>query len=201
VTTATLTIRARRVPRPAWLLLVPLALVLVYVGTNVAASIAQNSLETRWAAAVRDARGLTPAQLAQRRPNIGDPVARLVIPSISLDAVVVEGAAAAQMRRGPSHVPASPLPGADGQSVILGNRFGFGSFFADVNRLVPGDRIGVQTLADDMNFVVISVDVVPVERLDVGSEGTRPRLILVASAGRFGGGDRIVITAGPETTS
>jgi sortase A len=196
---ATIALRARRrVPRTAWLTLVPVALVLVYVGTNVAASLAQNGLEARWARAVASARGLSAAQLAHRSARVGDPVARLVIPSMSLDAVIVEGATPAQMRRGPAHLPASPMPGIDGRSVIIGNRFGFGGFFADIDRLKPGDRIGTQTLATQMNFVVLSVDVMPVDRLDVGSEGTRPHLVLIASAGRFGGGDRIVVTAVPE---
>lgn len=199
---ATVALRARRrVPRAAWLALLPLALVLLYVGTNVAASLAQHGLEARWARAVSRARGLSVAQLAHQRARVGDPVARLVIPSMSLDAVVVEGATPAHMRRGPAHLPGSAMPGIDGRSVILGNRLGFGGFFADIDRLKAGDRIGIQTLATQMNFVVLSVEVVPVDRLDVGSEGTRPQLVLVASAGRFGGADRIVVTSIQEATS
>lgn len=171
------------------------ALLLAYVGTNVSASLAQRSLERKWEDAVAAARGLTPAEIAARTPAVGDPVGRLRIPALGLDAIVIEGADPGQMRRGPAHLPASPLPGQDGVAIITANRLGFGGFFADLDRLTPGDRILVETLGGRRLFVVHTVDVVPVERLDLTTRATRPVLILFASARRWGGGDRIVVRA------
>lgn len=188
--------RTRRAGR-AWLvaLALPALLVGAYVTTNVQASLAQRDLRDRWEATLEATRGIDPVAAARHRYAPGDPVARLVVPAIGLDAIVVEGADPTEMRRGPAHLPLSAIPGEDGIAILTGNRFGFGGFFADVDRLRPGDRIRVETIAGAHTFVVRSVDVVPVERLDLRTTGTGPALVLFASARRWGGADRIVIRA------
>lgn len=187
--------RHRRARTAAAALALPVALLLAFVATNVYASLAQRGLDARWAGLLAEARGLTPVEIAARATALGDPVARLRIPSIGLDAVVVEGASPAEMRRGPAHLPGTPLPGEDGVAAITANRFGFGGFFSDLERLAPGDRIVVETLRGPMTFTVQSADVVPVERLDFDTEATQPVLLLFASARRWGGGDRLVVRA------
>jgi sortase A len=185
----------RRIPRAAALLAAPVALLIAFVGTNVSASLAQRGLERAWAERLAAARGLSRADLARFAPATGDPVARLVVPAMGLDAIVVEGASPSEMRRGPGHLPSSPVPGDAGVSILTANRFAFGGFFAEINRLAPGDRVTVETLAGRRTFVVQTVSVVPAENLDLSGDGTTPALLLFASAGRWGGGDRIVVRA------
>lgn len=190
--------RRRHIPRAAALIAVPAALLLAFVGTNVSASLAQRGLERAWADRLAAADGLSRADLARLAPAPGDPVARLVVPAMGLDAVVVEGASPAEMRRGPAHLPSTPLPGFAGVSILTANRFGFGGFFAEIERLAPGDRVTVETLAGRRTFVVTAVSVVPAETLDLDGDGTSPALMLFASARRWGGGDRIVVRAVEE---
>ncbi|MBI4728775.1 MAG: sortase [Acidobacteria bacterium] len=187
--------RRRRLP-PRWLApaVLPAALLVAFVAGNVQASLAQRWLERDWAQVVSGG-ALDPVALAERATVAGRPVARIVVPAIGLDAIVVEGATPALMRRGPAHLGGTPLPGSQGVAVISANRLGFGGFFADLDRLSPGDRIEMQTLAGAVSFVVSSVDVVPADRLDLAPQSESRALVLFASARRWGGPDRIVVRA------
>lgn len=187
--------RARRRSPRVLAAVIPAALVGAFLASNLQASLAQRTLRQQWAKSVADARDLSPIDLARRTYARGEAVARLHIPAMALDAVVVEGADPAQVRRGPAHLASSPIPGEDGMAVITGNRLGFGGFLGDLDRLRIGDRIEVETLAGPVTFIVSSVDVVSADQLDLTSTGTRPMLMLFAGAKRWGGGDRIVVRA------
>src|SRR4051812_33723962 len=50
------------------------------------------------------------------------PVARLQIPKIGLDEIVLEGIDDDAMNGGPGHYPGSPLPGGAGNSIISAHR-------------------------------------------------------------------------------
>lgn len=188
--------RALRRPRLRWLAAaLPVLAIAGYIGTNVSASLAQRALRTQWDRARAEAARMTPAAAARWEFAAGDPVVRLRIGSIGLDAIVVEGAGPAQTRRGPAHLAGTPLPGEDGTAVLTGNRLGFGAFLSGIDRIAPGDRIEVQTLTGTRVFVVRSVDTVPADRLDLRPTGTAPGLMLFAGAKRWGGGSRIVVRA------
>jgi sortase A len=68
----------------------------------------------------------------------GDPVARLRIPRIRLDAVVLEGISEKTLAVAPGHYPGTALPGAGGHVVLSAHR---DSFFREVGRLDEGDAI------------------------------------------------------------
>lgn len=75
----------------------------------------------------------------------GDAVARVTIPAIALDMVVVQGTDASALAKGPGHYPASPMPCTEGNVAIAGHRTTFLHPFHDLNRLVPGDVIELRT--------------------------------------------------------
>ena len=60
--------------------------------------------------------GFDPDVLAFFFPEDGDAVARIEIPSIGVDKIVVNGVQVADLRKGPGHYPATALPGASGNS-------------------------------------------------------------------------------------
>ncbi|HEX5366807.1 MAG TPA: sortase, partial [Acidimicrobiales bacterium] len=78
-------------------------------------------------------------------PAAGDAVARLRIPRIGVDKVVVEGVQVDDLKRGPGHYPDSPLPGQPGNAAIAGHRTTYGAPFFRLNELDPGDPILVTT--------------------------------------------------------
>ena len=89
-------------------------------------AIARDAARTRWAeieaqraalggrAFLRDEVGWTTTP--------GSPVARLFIPKLGLDEVVVEGVSEESLRAGPGHMIGSALPGDSGNSVLSAHR-------------------------------------------------------------------------------
>ena len=93
----------------------------------------------------------------------GDPIARLEIPDIDLDIVVVAGVSVADLRKGPGHYPDTPLPGQFGNAAIAGHRTTYGQPFHDVDDLEPGDEIIVTTIAGRFVYEVIGTEIVEPE--------------------------------------
>jgi sortase A len=75
----------------------------------------------------------------------GDALTRIVIPSIKVDTVVVEGTGASALRAGAGHYPNTPLPGEEGNVAIAGHRTTYGKPFANLDRLVPGEEVVLET--------------------------------------------------------
>lgn len=90
-------------------------------------------------------------------PRPGAPVARIIIPRLGLDEVVVEGVATAQLNAGPGHVPGSVLPGESGNAVISAHR---DRHFHALDRLAFGDTVVTETIADRVVWVVSGIRVV-----------------------------------------
>jgi sortase A len=191
--------RARRARPPRALVIgvvsVVALLVVAYVGSNVSASISQRGLERRFDAAAARWETLDPVARSSLTYAQGDPIARLAIPSIGLDTIVVEGATPALMRRGPGHLPASVTPGENGVAIITANRFGFGSFFLRIDRLSPGDRITAFSALGTTTYQVDSVRLASQDSMDLTVESTERVLVLFGSSRLWGGSDRIVVRA------
>ena len=79
--------------------------------------------------------------------TLGEPFAVLHIPRLGADwsRVVVEGAAEVQLAQGPGHYVGTAMPGQQGNAAFAGHRVGRGSPFLDLDRLVPGDPVVVET--------------------------------------------------------
>jgi sortase A len=75
----------------------------------------------------------------------GDALTRLVIPTIKVDTVVVEGTGSSALRAGAGHYPNTPLPGEEGNVAIAGHRTTYGKPFANIDHLAVGDDIVLET--------------------------------------------------------
>ena len=97
-----------------------------FVGTGYGRGLLdRDAARTRWAevearAAVRVANASVADNPGPVAP--GTPVARLVVPHIDLDEVIVEGVGDDVLNAGPGHMPGTPLPGGIGNSVISAHR-------------------------------------------------------------------------------
>ncbi|MCL2804205.1 MAG: sortase [Micrococcales bacterium] len=87
----------------------------------------------------------------------GDPVARIEIPGISLDQIVVQGTAAGALKSGPGHRRDSALPGQPGFTVIMGRAAAYGGPFARIQELAPGEAISLITGQGEHVYRVIGV--------------------------------------------
>ena len=110
-----------------------------------------------------------PAAVHQQIPPIaeGDPLARIEIPSIGVDDIVVAGVSVEDLRRGPGHFPETPLPGQLGNAAIAGHRTTYGQPFRNVDDLEPGDDIVLTTVAGRFVYDVTGTEIVSPDDYEV----------------------------------
>jgi sortase A len=87
----------------------------------------------------------------------GAPVARISIPSIGVDEIVVEGTSADALMAGPGHRRDTVLPGQAGTSVLMGRAWAYGGPFNRIQELAPGESISVVTGQGEAIYKVIGV--------------------------------------------
>ncbi len=128
-------------------------------------------------------------------PPIGSPVGVISIPKIGLSMVVVEGTGVPQLQAGPGHYPTTPLPGEAGNAAIAGHRTTYLHPFYNLNELVPGDPIIIDTLQGIFLYhVTSSMSVLPTDVSVVDATST-PTLTLTTCNPRFSASQRLVVHA------
>lgn len=133
---------------------------------------------------------------AQPVPVEGKGVARLQIPRIGLNRIVVEGATADELAKGPGHFPETPLPGQLGNAAIAGHRTTHLAPFFDIDKLQPGDEIDVTTLNGRYVYHVTGTEIVgPDDYAAVipTTDVTQATLTLVSCTPRYSAKNRIVV--------
>jgi sortase A len=141
------------------------ALVLGYVGIRYASgALRADSVRRQWEerqamATVARARANASAETmsAVERVAVGAPVARLRIPRIRLDEIVVEGVGDDELNAGPGHLPGSALPGMSGNAVISAHR---DRHFSRLDELQLGDTIRTETSQSSDAWVIVARRVV-----------------------------------------
>lgn len=91
-------------------------------------------------------------------PDDGEAIARLVVPAIDVDEIVVAGVRTDDLRKGPGHYGTTPLPGQPGNAAIAGHRTTNGAPFGRIDELAPGDEIIVETLQGRFVYRVLPGD-------------------------------------------
>jgi sortase A len=126
----------------------------------------------------------------------GDALTRIVIPSIGVNTVVVEGTGPSALRAGAGHYPNTPLPGEEGNVAIAGHRTTYGKPFADLDHLKPGDEIVLETPIGK-NVYKVSRDpfVVPATQWDVISQTPGHTLTLTTCHPKGSAKQRLVVKA------
>lgn len=126
---------------------------------------------------------------------VSDGLTKLVIPKISLDAMVVEGTTRRMLLVGPGHMEQTPLPGEEGNSVITAHR---DTFFRHIYELNKDDVIEVRRKGQTYTYHVTGKKVVDPEDLSVLRQGKDKRLTLITCYPTYYIGpapDRLVVFA------
>ncbi len=125
----------------------------------------------------------------------GDALARIEIPRIGVDDIVVAGVETSDLKRGPGHFPDTPLPGQLGNAAIAGHRTTYGQPFRNVDKLDPGDEIRVTTLSGVYVYRVTGQQIVSPSEYQVvaTTDPTRANLTLTSCHPVFTARERIVI--------
>lgn len=173
-------------------------------GTSLQEARAQDDLEGEFDAVLADA---DPAEIADQEPGSGptptappappdgDAAARLAIPEIDVDKIVVEGVSVSDLKRGPGHYPDSPMPGQPGNAAIAGHRTTYGAPFNRIDELELGDEILVTTRQGSFRYEVSESKVVRPSQVEVLDDFGDNRLTLTACNPKYSARQRIVVVA------
>ncbi|MEZ5485640.1 MAG: class GN sortase [Lysobacteraceae bacterium] len=157
------------------------------------AALAQVLLQSAWSESRNSGEAVKPWPWADTHP-----VARLSVPRLAVDQIVLAGDAGRVLAFGPGWAEASATPGSHGHSVISGHR---DNHFAFLRQLGDGDRVLLETAGGQRAYRVTAQQVVDSrsQRLALDSGDT---LTLVTcwpfDAVSAGGPMRYVVTAVPE---
>ena len=117
------------------------------------ADAARQAWEERQAAAqVALTRTRALGQVGQERVAVGAPVARLLIPRIGMDEIVLEGVGGAELNAGPGHLPGSAFPGQPGNAVLSAHR---DRPFDSLDAVQLGHTIVTETGHSSVSWIVV----------------------------------------------
>jgi sortase A len=135
---------------------------------------------------------------ARRRPD-GHALGELRISRIGLHAIVVRGASADDLRRGPGLLDGTPLPGLHGTTAIAGHRTTYGAPFRHIDALRRGDPITLRMPYGTYRYAVEGTRIVDPADLSVLRRVHHDRLVLSSCEPLFSAAQRIVVFARLET--
>lgn len=156
--------------------------------------------------AVRDVHGerRKAAALAERfaaSVGNGDPIGRILIPSIDLDIVVIQGTSTGDLTKGPGHYPETPFPGERGTTAIAGHRTTYLAPFRHLDALDAGDRIELRMPYGTLDYRLERTRVVEPTDLGILHPTGDQRLVLTACHPLYSASQRIVAFARLERVS
>jgi len=158
----------------------------------VKAELAQYLLQRAWSHSLAGETAVKPWPWADTWP-----VARLVIPRLGIDQIVLEGAYGRTLAFGPGHVESSALPGSSGTTLFTGHR---DTHFKFLKRLLPHDEIVIEAARGKrIRYVVSGSRIVDSRSGAIALDHPQTSLVLVTcypfDSMMFGGPLRYVVTA------
>lgn len=150
----------------------------------------------------RAARAKTPrdrvgvlARLFADRVEPGEAIGRIVIPTIGLSVVAVQGTDTASLQKGPGHYPDTPFPGQGGTTAFAGHRTTYLAPFRHLDELRRGDDVELEMPYATFTYRVQGTRVVSPSDLCIVDPVGYPRLVLTACHPLYSASERIAAFA------
>lgn len=135
------------------------------------------------------------ARVARREAVDGEAFGRLRIPAIDVNAVVVNGTAPDDLRKGPGHYPDTTFPGLGGTVAIAGHRTTYGAPFRNVDQLGRGDQLVLEMPYGTFTYVYDRQEIVKPTATYVTRDVGYDQLVLSACHPLYSAAERIIIYA------
>jgi len=120
---------------------------------------------------------------------------RIQVPSINVDAPVVQGDGWEQLKKGVGQHVGSTDPGKNGNVVLSAHNDIFGEIFRDLDRLKTGDQVILYTNQRSYTYVVVDSKIVEPTDVGVMEDTTQPTVTLISCYPYLVDKNRIVVTA------
>ena len=127
----------------------------------------------------------------------GAAIARLRVPRLDLDLVVVNGTSTSDLRRGPGRHEETFMPGERELVYVAGHRTTYGAPFSDIDQLSPGEAIVLELPYGTVEYRVTKQRIVDDNDLAVLESHGREELVLQACHPRFFSSQRLLVYARP----
>ena len=131
----------------------------------------------------------------------GDAIARLRVPRLGINIVVIDGTDAGDLRRGPGRHRETFMPGEGELVYVAGHRTTYGAPFSDIDQLEVGDTISIELPYGSVEYHVTSHRIVDDNDLSVLESRDREELVLQACHPRFFASQRYLVYARPVSVS
>jgi sortase A len=125
----------------------------------------------------------------------GDAIARIRIPRLDLNLVVVNGTSVSDLRRGPGRHLDTYMPGEHELVYIAGHRTTYGAPFGDIDELQPGDAITLELPYATIVYRVTRHRIVDDNDVSVLESPHHEQLVLQACHPRFFASQRYLVYA------
>ena len=140
-------------------------------------------------------RGRRLAALFARESENGEPIGRILIPSIDRDDVVIEGTGTGDLQRGPGRYPETSFPGQGRTIGVAGHRTTYGAPFKLINEIERGDEIVLEMPYGTFTYEVTGSRIVDPEQTEVVDDVGRERLVLSACHPLYSAAQRYIVFA------
>jgi sortase A len=142
------------------------------------------------------------AAVWRKHVRTGDPIGRIVLPTLHRHYVVVQGTDLDTLRKGPGHYPHTPFPGEGGTVGIAGHRTTYLAPFRTIDQLKPGQPIVLEMPYAKLTYAVERTRIVLPNALWIVNRVPGPeRLVLSACHPLYSASKRIVVFARLASTS
>jgi sortase A len=131
----------------------------------------------------------------------GDAIAKLKIPRMHVNAVVVNGTGVADLRRGPGRHLDTYMPGERELVYIAGHRTTYGAWFGKINEMQPGDLITLELPYATVVYRVTLHRIVDDNDVSVLKTHHHEQLVLQACHPRFFASERYLVYATPVSVT
>jgi LPXTG-site transpeptidase (sortase) family protein len=158
----------------------------LYVGSNIAYTAdTQNTLTRQWEQSHPSIASSSAPLLDFARPRLayGQPMAKIVVPSIDFKGVVLEGTTFDVLAGGPGHVIGSAYPG-EKENVVISNHNGYSLSWGNVK---VGDMIILQASYGTYNYRVTGFKIIDAKDTSVTGPTGRPMLTFTTCYPLFAG--------------
>lgn len=144
------------------------------------------------------------ADAFEKEVEVGQGIGRIVIPSIDLDIVLVEGTDTASLRRGPGHYTlattpelaaqgdGSAFPGQGKTMGIAGHRTTYLAPFRRIDEIQPGDKISLEMPYASFTYTVQKHEIVSPDEVSIVQNVGYDRLVLTACNPLYSAAERYV---------
>lgn len=131
------------------------------------------------------------------RSTRGDAIARLRIPALGVEEIVVNGTDAETLKRGPGRYLGSRMPGEGELVYIAGHRTTYGAPFSRIDHLRKGDRVFLELPYGTIEYGITGHRIVPASQTSVLRSKGFEQLALQACHPRFFASHRYIAYAKP----